>query len=117
MAQVAIPELWRRDVCAVLATEASGTLIEWTFDATTRFESDSGFSWPYEAYQALRSFLSGASPMGCLVTMAKPSGETYEFYFAFKRTRFYGKILLRPDSERVVIFSAHRPLKPKLSCE
>jgi len=46
-----------------------------------------------------------------------PVGETYEFYFPFHRTQFYGKILLRPDLERVVIFSAHRPLKPKLSCE
>lgn len=49
--------------------------------------------------------------------MAAPPGETYEFFFSFLGERFYGKILLRPDRKRVVIFSAHRPLKIKLSCE
>ena len=40
-----------------------------------------------------------------------------EFYFPFKGQRLYGKILLRTDKQRIVIFSAHRPLKPKLNCE
>ena len=70
-----------------------------------------------EAYQAFRNFLSGAHPHGCNVVMEKPSGETCEFYFPFKNVIFYGKILLRDDHKRVVIFSTHRPLKGKLSCE
>lgn len=55
--------------------------------------------------------------MGCCCHMDTPPGETYEFYFHFKGQQLYGKILLRADRKRIVIFSAHRPLKPKLSCE
>jgi hypothetical protein len=117
MATVEIPAPWRRDVCAILVTERSGTLIEWTDDARNRYEADSSFAWEYEVYAALKTFLSSSRPTGCLVAMAKPAGETYEFYFEFKGIQFYGKILLRTDRKRVVLFSAHLPLKPKLSCE
>ena len=117
MAQIEIPASWRDNVCAILATETSGTLIEWTIDARTRYEADSNYSWEYESYQALKDFFSSPRPLGCLVTMAKPAGETYEFYFPFEGKRFYCKILLRTDCKQLVIFSVHRPLKAKLSCE
>lgn len=54
---------------------------------------------------------------GCPVQMKSPPGETWEFYFTFRRHRLYGKILLRPDRKGVVIFSGHPPLRPKLFCE
>ena len=117
MAQIEIPASWRKDVCAILATEKSGTLIEWTDDARIRYEADANFAWEHEVYDAFRHFLTSPRPLGCLVVMAKPAGETCEFYFPFNGVRFYGKILLRTDRKRVVVFSAHRPLKPKLSCE
>jgi hypothetical protein len=117
MAQVEIPATWRTDVCAILATEKSGTLIEWTVDARNRYEADANSAWEYEVYEEFRAFLSSPQPLGCLVFMERPSGETYEFWFRFKGARFYGKILLRTDRKRIVLFSAHRPLKPKLSCE
>ena len=117
MALSEIPQDWRTAVCAVLETEETGTLIEWTGDARRRYESDSNFGWDHQAYHALRAFLSSRHPMGCPLIMKKPTGETYEFYFPFKDTTFYGKILLRPDRQHVVLFSAHRPLKSKLSCE
>jgi len=127
MAQIEIPEGWRKQVCAILASESTGTLIEWTGDAESRYEAHAAAAkflandnepvWIHEVYQPFRDFLSSPHPVGCPVTMAKPAGETYEFYFQFKRTRFYGKILLRTDGKRVVIFSAHRPLKPRLCCE
>src|SRR6266446_1240395 len=100
MAQIEIPESWRKQVCAILATEATGSLIQWTNDAIKRYEADSGFSWTYEAYQAFRNFLLGAHAHGCNVVMDKPVGETYEFYFPFKAVIFYGKILLRNDRRR-----------------
>ncbi len=54
---------------------------------------------------------------GCPIAMAKPVGTTYEFMFALKKRSSYGKILLTPDQKLIYIFSAHLPLKSKLSCE
>jgi|SRR5579859_791720 len=117
MAQQVIPESWRKDVCAILATEATGILIEWTIDAEMRYQATPGALWNYEVYQPFIDYLSSSSPTGCPATMDKPPGETHEFYFTFKGQRLYGKILLRTDRKRIVIFSAHPPLKARLSCE
>lgn len=87
MAQIEIPEVWRNQVCAILATEATDSLIEWKYDAEIRYEADA--------------------------TAAKMLAGDNDPAWRYE----YGKILLRPDRKRVVIFSAHRPLKPKLSCE
>lgn len=78
---------------------------------------DTDAVWRYEVYQPCRKFLLSGAPIGCPVNMATPPGETYEFYFDFLGEKFYGKILLRPDRKKIVIFSAHRPLKKLLSCE
>jgi len=50
MAQIEIPETWRTAVCAILGTEATGRLIEWTKDAQTRFKADSDAGWNYELW-------------------------------------------------------------------
>jgi len=117
MAQQEIPGEWLKDVCAVLVTEETGNQIQWTVDAETRYQATPDALWNYEVYKPLLDYLSSPHPEGCSVTMGTPPGETYEFYFTFKRRRLYGKILLRTDRNRIVIFSAHPPLKPKLSCE
>jgi hypothetical protein len=127
MAQQEIPKAWCKSVCAILATEATGKLIEWTVDAVKRYEADAAAvkicageneaAWQNEVYQPFRDFLASPHPLGCPVTMERPAGETYEFYFPFRGATFYGKIFLRTDQKRVVIYSAHRPLKEKLSCE
>jgi len=127
MAQIEIPQQWRTTVCAILKTEATDRLVEWTFDAEQRYEADATATklragdtdpvWRNEVYRPFTDFLSSPHPTGCLVTMQSPPGETYEFYFPFLGKQFYGKILLRTDCKRIVIFSAHRPLKAKLSCE
>jgi hypothetical protein len=126
MAQQDIPKAWCKSVCAILATEA-GSLIEWTVDAAKRYEADAAAVklcagdadavWQFEVYESLRDFLVSSQPVGCPITMDQPAGETYEFYFPFRGTTFYGKVLLRTDRKRLVLFSAHRPLKAKLSCE
>lgn len=117
MAQIEIPEAWRKAVCAVLKAGIVGKQIQWKLDATNRYKADSGFSWDYEAHEAFLRLLQSGRPTGCPVTMDTPPGETYEFYLPFKNSSFYGKILLRTDRRSIVIFSAHRPLKDKLSCE
>lgn len=117
MAQEEIPNSWRRAVCAILKTEETGNLIRWTEDAARRYDATPKADWQYEVYQPFIDYLSSPHPAGCLVTMESPPGETYEFYFTFKGQKLYGKILLRTDRKRIVVFSAHRPLKPKLSCE
>jgi len=117
MAQIAIPEDWRNQVCAILAAEATGTLIEWTNDAEREYERSFFNAWQSQLYAAFQTYLSGPRPTGCPVQMKKTAGETYEFLFQFKGKTTYGKILLRSDRRRVVIFSCHLPEKPRLSCD
>ena len=127
MAQIQIPEPWRTQVCAVLATEKTGTLIRWTGDAEARYETSaaavkvrSGENnpvWKHEIYQAFREYLTSQQPTGCPITMDYPAGHTYEFLFRYRGESFYGKILLFKDRRRVLVLSAHLPDFDKLSCE
>lgn len=113
-----IPAGWLKRVSALLATEDTAK-IRWTEDCRRRFEADFLFAqaWPYEVYPALRAALAQPGVAGCPIFMDKPPGETWEFYFTFKNRPCFGKILLRADQQSIVLFSAHLPLKPKLSCE
>lgn len=61
--------------------------------------------------------LALSTATGCPVQMDHPPGVTWDFYFTFQKQKLYGKILLRTDAKRVVIFSTHHPDKPKLRCE
>ena len=117
MALQEIPAQWRTEVCAIIATEKTGTLIRWTEDAEKRFQAGSDSAWHYEIYQAIKDCLSAPHATGCPITMANPPGETYEFLFPFRRKQFYGKILLRKDRKSVVVFSAHIADYLTLSCE
>jgi hypothetical protein len=112
-----IPEDWRKAVCAVLRRGDTGQTIRWTLDASQRFLASPDVLSQYEAYDALIEFLSQPVCMGCRVAMEKPSGETYEFLLPFRGEKFYGKLLLFPDRKSVLIFSCHRALKQKLSCQ
>jgi hypothetical protein len=117
MAQSEIPPAWRSAVTLILKTGKKGKEIIWTGDSEQDFEESFLGAWLYEAHDAIRTFLSGASPSGCSVVMDRPAGTTFEFYFLFKGRKAYGKVLLKTDGKSVVIFSAHLPRKPKLSCE
>lgn len=37
-------------------------------------------------------------------------GDTYAFYFSYRKRIFYGKICLRSDHVRIKIISAHIPM-------
>jgi hypothetical protein len=113
MSQKPIPESWRMAVIKVLKSGRWGK----TDDFYTAWQNDFPKAYKFELEQAFIQALSSPSLTGCHVTMDRPPGETWEFYFLYDDTRTYGKILLRNDSSGVVVFSAHRPRKPKLSCE
>jgi len=127
MAQQEIPAQWRREVCAILATEKTGSKIRWTGDAETRYEAsasvvkmragDNNPVWQNEIYQPICDYLSGRQATGCPVTMDYPPGHTYEFLFSYRGETFSGKILLFKDRQRVLVLSAHLADFEKLSCE
>jgi hypothetical protein len=116
MAQQEIPEQWRKAVCAALAS-GDAALIYWEPTGRKRYEAIPGCDWAYEAHDAFRHYLLQLHPTGCHKVMDVPPGETYDFFFQFKGRKFYGKILLRTDRRRIVVFSAHLPAFAKLSCE
>lgn len=111
-----IPVTWCIAVYTVLRT-SDARAIRYTGDAWARFEATFPDAFRPELQGAYMAALRAGTLLGCPVQMNNPPGETWEFYFSFRGQRLYGKILLRPDRKGVVIFSAHPPLKPKLSCE
>ena len=111
-----IPEAWLRDVIATLRRDDPSEIYP-TRDFTTRLQSSFPGVFQYEVVEAFRSFLSSGCPRGCPVNMDHPEGESWEFYFPFQGIQTYGKILIRTDRKRIVLFSAHLPTKHKLSCE
>ncbi len=118
MAVIQIPREWCDAVCSVLETEdTTNRVIQWTGDARTRYGGDFIDSWPYQVYPAIRTYLESEDAVGCRVEMDRPAGDTYEFFFDFNGTKTYGKILLRPAQNRIVLFSAHLPARDTLSCE
>ncbi|WP_395734680.1 hypothetical protein [Prosthecobacter sp.] len=113
-----IPQAWRKDVCAVLAKGTTGREIVWTLDAAQRYEASFISAFQNELYPIFRTLFQGPpAPKGCPVKMERPAGETFEFYFQFKGKIGYGKVLLHTNKQKITIFSAHLPLKAKLSCE
>ena len=118
MAQQQLPDAWRKAVCAILKTGRTAKEILWPIGSTDAYEKDFLSPFPNEVYPSFLSYLQAPSiPTGCLVTMEKPPGETYEFYFQFKGKKTYGKILLHTNRKTITIFSAHLPTKSKLRCE
>jgi hypothetical protein len=116
MAQQEIPEAWRKEVVALLKT-ADTRKIVWDPTGRQRYESDYFPDWPYEIYASLQEYLGRSHATGCHVQMKFPPGETWEFLFSHKTSIAYGKILLTKDRKRILLFSAHKPLKDRLSCE
>ena len=116
MSQRPIPEAWRLAVCAALKS-GSPARAKFTEYGRKEWQNDFHRAYRFELEQAFIEALSLPHITGCHVTLSHPPGETWEFYFTYEGTRTYGKILLRPDQESIVILSAHRPHKGKLSCE
>jgi hypothetical protein len=116
MAQVPLPKEWLMAVCDILESEDT-RFIEWTLDARNRFEANFYNSWTVETYRYFKGYLRSSKSTGCPVHMSTPVGETYEFFFDFKSKKTYGKILLRNCRKKIIVFSAHAPLREKLYCD
>jgi hypothetical protein len=122
MALIQLPESWRRDVSAILNTKDT-RLIQWTRGAGDQYQRSFPAAIPRDVYQPLIAFLTRENAMGCEAHMDYPSGETYEFFFNFYSADYpeprktYGKILLLVDRQKIKLFSAHLPEKPRLRCE
>ena len=111
-----IPAAWRHTVCAALKRGNNGA--RFTEDGRQRWENQFPDAFPYEVVDAFIRFLSASQALGCPVQMDHPAGETWEFFFPFHDEKLYGKLLLKKsDGKSVIIFSAHRPDRPKLRCE
>jgi hypothetical protein len=111
-----IPEAWLRPVCALLR-KGGPTLVRLEPKGRERWESEFPDGERYELEQAFFKTLETVGVTGCPVQMDFPTGDTWEFYFMFRKQRLYGKVLLYPAKDKVMVFSAHRPIKPKLRCE
>lgn len=110
-----IPPAWRQAVCTAL--KHGSRRANFTETGGQRWQNEFPDAFRYALDDALIRTLSDPKLHGCLVHMSFPPGETWEFYFIFRGQKLYGKLLLHPDRQRVVIFSAHRPENPKLRCE
>lgn len=109
-----IPTAWRKAVCDALRYGTKKA--NFTHFGGQRWQNEFPAAFRCELDEAFIRALSDSGAMGCLVQMAHPPGETWEFYFPFHGHKLYGKIMLRTNGH-VLIFSAHRPGKAKLRYE
>ncbi|ACB73819.1 hypothetical protein [Opitutus terrae] len=110
-----IPTAWRQKVCAALRQGSRAA--RFTAEGGQRWQNEFPDAFRYELDEALLQFLFAPSAHGCPVTMDHPPGETWEFFFRFRDEKLYGKLLLKKsDGKSVIIFSAHRPDRPRLRC-
>ncbi|TVP79362.1 MAG: hypothetical protein EA353_06255 [Puniceicoccaceae bacterium] len=116
MALQPIPNAWRRKVAGILRRGTSSE-IRRTADYSDKLDKSFPDVFESRVTAAFLQFLEGPNPQGCPVQMDRPAGETWEFWFTLKGKQTYGKILLRTDQQRIVLFSAHLPQKDKLRCE
>ncbi len=108
-----IPLAWRQAVCRALRSGRS------SFTKLGRQKWEHSFPGVFKAEleDDLVSQLTKPDPLGCPVQLDHPPGTTWEFWFRHQGCRTYGKLLLEEGDQRVLILSAHHPLKLTLKCE
>lgn len=113
MSLQSIPVEWRQAVIRAIRARRSN------FTELGRRKWDASFPGGFksELEDDLVSFLNNSDARGCPVTMDSPLGITWEFWFRHRDQRTYGKLMLEAGTDRVLIFSAHLPERPKLRCE
>ncbi|MGA2802672.1 MAG: hypothetical protein ABSE97_09955 [Verrucomicrobiota bacterium] len=109
MAQQVIPEPWRKDVCAILATEATGTLIEWKIDAEKRYQATPDALWNYEVYQPFIDFLSSPAPTGVTSRWIRPQEKPMSFISLSRGSGYMGKFCYAPTGNELSFFQHTHP--------
>jgi len=106
-----------KDVCAILATEATGTLIEWKIDAE-------GAIKPHQKRYGTMKYISHSLifclrlPQQAVISLWIRLLEKPMNSFSHSKGSVYtGKYCYAQTGSELSFFSAHTPLKPKLSCE
>ena len=67
-----------------------------------------------DLYLALAKALKSTDLDAKRVDDMKEPGETYGFFFYYRSQKLFGKICLQPDGKMIIVYSAHRPLRPSL---
>lgn len=111
-----IPIDWRKAVSKVLR-RGDPNAIAYTTTGFQRWSNEFPTGERYELENAFRKALERDDPRGCPVEMDYPPGTTWEFFFVFQQEKLYGKILLKQNSQQILILSAHRPERATLRCE
>lgn len=111
-----VPAEWLRAVCGLLRT-GDPAQVTFTKEGRLRWSREFPAAFRFELESAFLAALRGGVIHGCPVDLSFPPGTTWEFFFQFQDEKLYGKILLTPDTKRLLILSAHRPERPTLQCE
>jgi hypothetical protein len=110
-----IPDPWLRTVCVLLRGDPAKVIF--TKEGYRRWSREFPSAYRFHLEAAFLALLRTGTVYGCPVTLSFPPGTTWEFFFQFQNEKLYGKILLTPDHQRLLILSAHRPERPTLQCE
>jgi len=110
-----LPADWLTSVCRLLRGDPAAVIF--TKECHRRWSREFPDAYRFHLEAAFLALLRSGSVYGCPVTLSFPPGTTWEFFFQFHNEKLYGKILLTPDRERLLILSAHRPERLTLQCE
>jgi hypothetical protein len=107
--QIPIPVEWAKQVCKILR-EGDQNKITWTLRALQEWSAATMSVFRYEPQDAMAATLSLPGVTGFKANLPE-EGESYAFFFTFRKRIFYGKICLRPNQLNIKIISAHIPLQ------
>jgi hypothetical protein len=103
-----IPDYWKIAVISVLKS-GSRRKIRWTIRAINDWQSATGWEPLFIADEAMLVALEQPTITGKRVTLM--NGETWEFWFWWRKEKFYGKVTLYESLLEIQVVSAHKPLK------
>lgn len=67
-----------------------------------------------DLYLALAKALKSSDLDAARVEAMSEPGDTFGFFFYYRSRKLFGKICLQPNGKVIIIYSAHRPQRPKL---
>jgi hypothetical protein len=105
-----IPEVWKKDVCAILRSAERKHIIM-RESARLAWSATFPAEWTHDLYEALEESLEDPQILGRQIEDMEEPGEVYAFWFRCEGKKLYAKIGLEPGRRRLIIYSAHLPRK------